>query len=108
VPDNEHYSISVLTFQDNKEGTCKEPVPVEVSADALSKNLLHCVKSLGKIVESFPETYKKNYALEEIKFSLSVDSSGRISLIGNVTSDTTSGITVTFKKRIADQGFFKS
>ena len=105
MQDNELYSISVLTFQNGKEETCKITVPVEISAETLSKNLLHCVKSLGKIVESFPETYKKNYALEEIKFSLSVDSDGRISLIGNVPSDTTSGITVTFKKRSAEQVF---
>jgi hypothetical protein len=100
--DNELYSISVLAYGDGKEETGKVPVPVDISTETLSKNLLNFVKASGKIVESFPETYKKNYAMEEIKFSLSVDHSGKVSLIGNVPAGITAGITVTFKKRAVD------
>jgi hypothetical protein len=95
---NKPYSISVLAFQDAKKGAEKVLIPVEISIETLSNNLANFVKTLGTIVESFPETYKKNYALEEIDFSLSVDASGSIALIGEVSAGITTGITVTFKK----------
>lgn len=68
-----------------------------ISTDRLGEDLSDFVKVLGNIVEKLPDSCG-NYSLDTLTFSLSVDSSGKISLIGELSAGLTSTISITLNK----------
>ena len=63
----------------------------------VSKELGRFINMLGKMVESLPES-SGGYDVSMLSFSLSINSSGKISLVGEVGAGVTSCITVTLRK----------
>lgn len=101
--------ISILTIQsqDVTEERAMFPSPTrilarstEVAAETFRDSLSGFVKMLGTVVQGVPELCG-GYRVDTLTFSLDVNGSGKISLVGELSAGITSGITVTLKKERA-------
>jgi hypothetical protein len=100
--------ISVLTVNLKELESSRRqmfPTPSEIAVKSstfavktLSANLRDFVDVLGKVVESLPDKCG-SYNIDTLTFSLSIDGSGKISLIGEMSAGFTSGIIITLKKQ---------
>lgn len=99
--------ISIITIhsQGEDEGLAMFPSPskiiaksTQVIADRLGENLSAFVRILGEAIEKLPQSCG-GYSVDTLTFSLSIDSSGKISLVGELSAGFTSGITITLKKQ---------
>jgi hypothetical protein len=99
-------TISIVTLEPEEKGAHtilpsigKNVVQKISSIDSkrVSKELGRIITMLSKMVESLPES-SSGYNVSTLSFSLSINSSGKISLIGEVGAGVTSGITVTLTK----------
>lgn len=69
-----------------------------VASEKLGESLSGLVNTLSKIVEALPESCG-GYDIDKLTFSISVDGSGKVSLVGELSAGFTSGICLTLKKR---------
>lgn len=97
--------ISIITYQSEKGSESMFPFPTgmiskysELGYEKLKENLSDFVNMLGEIVEALPDSHG-DYEVDNITFALSINGSGKISLIGELSAGVTSGITITFKKK---------
>lgn len=72
---------------------------VRMSTDVIKQNLSCFIDTFNDILDSVPNSCEKGYELDQLTCSLSIDGSGRIALIGELSSTVQSGITITFKKK---------
>jgi len=72
---------------------------IEVSIGALSENINSIVARLGKIMDALPENCGSQYTIDELTFNLSINSSGKVSLIAEVGAGFSSGISIKLKRR---------
>ena len=70
----------------------------DISAENVSKNLSQFLNSLRSVISDLPDSCGP-YDIDELSFSLSIDGSGKISLIGEVSAGIVSGITITLRKK---------
>lgn len=103
--ENNMREISILTFEHKEEAETMFPSVkkmvakhTKVAADKLKKNISNFVKTIDDIVETLPKC-RGIYEVDTLTFALSLDGSGKISLIGEISAGFTAGITITFKKR---------
>ena len=69
----------------------------QITAKKLSENLSDLINSLQETMNTIPESCGP-YSLDELTFSLAIDSSGKISLIGELSAGMTTGIVIKLKK----------
>lgn len=105
MPEEYTKKISIMTYQTEKEPESMFPSPSRMVAKysdleygKLKKSLSDFVNMLADIVETLPEPHR-DYEVDNLKFALSINGSGKISLIGELSAGVTSGITITFKKK---------
>lgn len=96
-------TISILTVQTQKGPETMFPTRMvakstEVATEKLKESLSYFVKMLDEIVETLPKSCG-TYDVDTLTFSLSVDGSGKISLVGELSAGFTSGITISLKKK---------
>lgn len=97
--------ISILTYQAEKEPESMFLSPTRMIAkysdlgyEKLKESLSDFVNRLADIVETLPKSHG-DYEVDNLTFSLSINGSGKISLIGELSAGVTSGITITFNKK---------
>lgn len=96
-------TISVLTGEMQSESlfpaTTKMLVKSsQLAIESVKRSLADCVESLEDIVDNLSDV-DNQYDVDTITFSLSIDSSGKISLIGELSAGLVSSITITLKKK---------
>ncbi len=69
----------------------------EVSLQLLSQNLSEIVTSLGEVVAELPEI-PGGFAVDALTFSLSIDATGKVSLLAEISSGYSSAVTVSIKR----------
>jgi len=69
-----------------------------VAVGELSEQLAEFINSLSLVVDGLPSECGA-YDVEELTFSLSVNASGKISLVGELAAGVSSGITVKIRKK---------
>ena len=103
--------ISILTFPESKEVDERSMFPSAkriylkastVAVETVADNLSRFVGLVGKIITSIPDP-AENYEVDTLSFSINLDGSGKVSLVGEVSAGFNSGITLTFKKRNIQQ-----
>ncbi len=106
MPKKDIERISILTSSVQGEGETFSMFPStpqivakvrQVAIEKLEENLADFVTLLGKVVQTLPESCG-GYSIDALTFSLSVDGSGKISLVGELAAGFTSGIIITLKK----------
>lgn len=98
-------TISILTVQAQKGPETMFPSPTkmivsytQVATEKLKDNMSEFVKLLDEIVQTLPKSCGA-YDVDTLTFSLSLDGSGKISLVGELSAGFTSGITISLKKK---------
>lgn len=106
VEENNLISIVVKSVDDSPDSKAMFPSPkklaestIDMGTDVLAKNMRSFIKKFGIVLDSIQSSCGKDYELEQLTCSLSINSSGKISLIGEISSGVQSCITITFKKR---------
>jgi hypothetical protein len=100
LEDNESKSKSIFPSRKPKVDLTTERamvVAADIAVETLGDSLADFVKDLERIVEKLPDTCGA-YNLDSLTFSLSVNGSGKISLIGEVAAGVTAGIVISLKK----------
>lgn len=102
--DNE-IPVLTVTSQDEENQRRMFPSPTRmaarlsnISAEVLEENLADIVQRLGKIVDELPDS-PKGCTVDALTFSLAINSAGKLALIGELSAGTTSGITITLKRK---------
>ena len=71
---------------------------VEVSAERLANGIKDCLESLRNVVQKMPDSLGE-YDVDELTFALSINASGKVSLVAEAGIGLSTGITVKVKKR---------
>ena len=99
--------ISVVSFSVEETNQSHNMFPLlnrvkakysQVSIETLNRSMENFLKVLDKTVRNIPSTCG-SYDIDSLSFALSLDSNGKISLIGEISAGMTSSITLTLKKR---------
>ena len=105
---NDTRQLSILTTStdqvDEKHNMFPSPTKVlsqscKVGIETFTHNLTEVVEMLGDVIEKLPQSTGQ-YSIDILTFALSVNGSGKISLIGEIGAGVTSGITIMLKKRV--------
>lgn len=100
-------SISILTIRRSEESEMPHmfPIPTRIIANTqrvaieeLGNNLSQIVDMLHGAIDKIPKS-TGDFAVESFTFALSVNGGGKISLIGELSAQLSSGITVTLKRQ---------
>lgn len=98
--------ISILTANFDEAGNVSQMFPSlskafsikEVSLEKFSENVAHFIRTLCDTLERIPE-HGGDYDVDELTFSLGLDGSGRVFLIGELSAGINSAITIKIKKK---------
>lgn len=71
---------------------------IDVPVEDLANSLSDCMESLREVVQKVPTTLG-DYDVDELTFSISVNASGKVSLVAEVGAGVTSGIVIKIKRR---------
>lgn len=102
---NEKY-VSIITYEQQKQMDTMFPSPgkfvaksSQIAIEQLKGNVSEIVNNITELLEELPER-STNFQIDEMSFSLSINASGKISLIGELSAGMNSGITLTFKRKL--------
>ena len=77
---------------------------MRMGQDVLAENLSGFIKVFGEVLDTLPSSCGKLWEVDELTCSLSVNGSGKVSLIGEVGAAIQSSMTITFKRNRLQSG----
>lgn len=72
---------------------------IRMGQDVLADNLAGFIKVFGEVLDTLPSSCGKSFEVDELTCSLSVNGSGKVSLIGEVGAAIQSSMTIKFRRK---------
>jgi len=70
----------------------------KVALKAVQRNFSKFVENIESVLDSLPNS-SKSHTVDSVSLAITIDSNGKVSLIGEVGGSITSAITINFKRR---------
>ncbi len=98
-------AITSVTFEETSDSAQMFPnisqlaaKATEISLDALTTDIVDTIEQFRATLNQLPQP-ASGYCVDSVSMTLRIDASGKVSLVGEMASLCSSGITVTFKRQ---------
>lgn len=100
--EEQKYMISIRSYDDTVTKGSLTSIKTkvkEISAEKLSENISVLIRNISQSLNLMEENISDSYYLDEFEINAEITLSGTLNIIGGLSSGTTGGVTLKFKKK---------